>query len=551
MPHIKGKSVIELLKAHDPTDAGFEGLMVRNPAAAVTGLMGSINSGSSASAGAASSLAAAVPSAPTTATGIKAIPGPDTVEGSYYQPSTASSVGRVLAIGAMACIPVFGWAYLWARYQLVKPGEVGMCQDMNGNVEIYGPGRHLVLSFYSHLQVFSLAAENIQYKVDPADPQSQCQIITIKPGEIGVGRDQAKPTILMPGVHFIKSKTFIYEKAYKTTDAVIEFSGGMLLTVNHNQCRRVMANGKMEILTEGCYKLMGAYTVDPNPIPLTKQEIEIEVKNQSTQDKASITQRAHVNFTITDPTRLFEKFARLSDVLTHIKNRAEASLGQIINNITIGDYHKVAEAASASGSSEVKSAVPAPTPKRSLREEMAHNLREGLVSELQPLGITLERVAPDETILDPTLQSVLNAQAAANIKLASERQTLEGRIGLKTAEAEADARVEMIKKENEAKVKELEHKTKAHEITSRAEADASGVQKGADAQLYAHQKLVEAGKALEGNPVATQLALAAQMTGALSKANITLVGSDISTAAAGLLFRAAPQPPAALTAAPR
>ena len=294
------------------------------------------------------------------------------------------SPGKALAKTAGAVLlgaTVVGLPYVLSASVLVEPGQMAVCTDYYGRLELYGPGRHLILSPFSSVTRFDMDAPRSAFKPE-ASGGALFQLINIAYGELGVALDNNRPVILNPGKHIIKSSGFIFKGAHPMnapmvqigdvtivnigqdavgwghdkgqvhvlkpgrhviqsptfvfggvvpqTQSIINFGAIIFLKVLQNEAYVIhQANGTRALATQGFYVLENAAqtTIDPKPIPLNWQEVTFESQVR-TQDSVALNITAAIFLRISDPQTAL---ASISHPIEYIITRAQAVLSNIIS----------------------------------------------------------------------------------------------------------------------------------------------------------------------------------------------------------------------------
>ena len=297
-----------------------------------------------------------------------------------YTPSSAAKIGKGIA-AALLGATVVGLPYVFKASVRVEPGQLAVCTDFYGALELYGPGRHFILSPFSSVQTFDMDAPVSAFKQE-ASGGALFQLINIQTGEIGVALDNNRPVVLNPGKHILRSSGFIFKGAHPMSaplvtvgdvsiimvaqdqvgwghdkgqvhvlkpgrhviqsptfvfgglvaqsQSIINFGAIIFLKVLQNEAYVIhQANGTRAMATQGFYVLEDAaqVTIDSKPIPLNWQEVTF-ASQVRTQDGVALNVTAAIFLRISDPQRALSAIAHPID---YVVTRAQGVLSNIIS----------------------------------------------------------------------------------------------------------------------------------------------------------------------------------------------------------------------------
>ena len=297
-----------------------------------------------------------------------------------HQTTSQKKIVRSLAVAGLT-VSCFGIPYLMSGSKLIEPGQMGCCVDYHGKLEIYGPGRHLILSPFSHLVLIDMDSPHSRFLPERSGG-ALFQLINVPTGSIGVALDNNKPVILNPGKHVIESSGFIYKGCHKMTadridigdviivnvdrneigwgqdkgkihilkpgrhviqsptfnyggvvkqnQTLIDFGAIIFLTVPQNEAYIIhRSDGSRSLVTQGFYVLENAaqFKVAKTPVILNWQEVTFKSQVR-TKDGVGLNIQAAIFLRIADPQ---QAFAAIATPIDYVITRAQAILGNIIS----------------------------------------------------------------------------------------------------------------------------------------------------------------------------------------------------------------------------
>jgi len=132
----------------------------------------------------------------------------------------------------------------------VPDGYVRAADDGNGSYRFYGKGLHWVKDVFVRVHDHNVAF------TDPEILHGNLTVVTVNQGFIGYAMDRGQPVLLSPGVHYINSDTFRYQKAIDLSQHVINLGPMTLVTVDEGYWAVTQNNGKQVILDGGKVHLL-------------------------------------------------------------------------------------------------------------------------------------------------------------------------------------------------------------------------------------------------------------------------------------------------------
>ena len=80
--------------------------------------------------------------------------------------------------------------------------------------------------------------------------------MTVPQGNLGFATDQGEPVLLPPGLHYIKSDTLSYQRAFDLSEQVVQLGPYTCITVDEGYSIITQDNGKQVILPGGQVHLL-------------------------------------------------------------------------------------------------------------------------------------------------------------------------------------------------------------------------------------------------------------------------------------------------------
>jgi len=132
----------------------------------------------------------------------------------------------------------------------VPDGYIRAADDGNGSYSFYGKGLHWVKSIFVRVH-----DKNTPF-TDAEILHGNLSVVTVDQGFVGFAMDRGQPVLLSPGMHYVNSETFRYQKAIDLSKAVINLGPYDLVTVNEGYAAVSQNNGRQVILEGGKVHLL-------------------------------------------------------------------------------------------------------------------------------------------------------------------------------------------------------------------------------------------------------------------------------------------------------
>lgn len=413
-------------------------------------------------------------------------------------PLHTSSAGKQAAkwvAAGLLSVSLVGIPYVVRSYVLVEPGQLGVCTDMHGTLELYKPGRHLVMSPYSQFDVIDMDTPHTVYRKDksggglfqivnvpagsigvaldnnkavilntgkhvirstgfifkgvhatsaPHVLIGDVNIINVAPDKVGWGEDRGQVVVLRPGRHVIQSSTFVFKGAVEQSRNYIDMSSIALMTVPQNTAYVLqMADGARAIATQGFYVLRNAaqITVTKTPIALNWQEVTFKSQVR-TQDSVALNIEAALFLRIADAQTALSS---ISQPIEYVLTRAQGVLTNIISESPLTRASVSVRDLPAGGTQP---------PTYAFDGGSVHTrFEDALRTEFLEHGIDLKSMRVINWQFQDhnfAMRMAEAASASANIKVASDNAEREKQILLVKTEAQAQALLRTAQAEAEA-----------------------------------------------------------------------------------------------------
>lgn len=161
---------------------------------------------------------------------------------------------------SLCCITVVGGWYVCSEHSLIPDGKIGISMN-DGQPEIYGPGRHVLLSpCNTNLRMFDAVRPHINV--------GSLNIINVNDDQYGLGMYAGEPKILLPGLHIQTDPLFTFTKFQNQREKVI--SHGSLHRIIVEEGTRALAwkGNEPQLFNAGIYHFVS---------PLFKYERSVKI----------------------------------------------------------------------------------------------------------------------------------------------------------------------------------------------------------------------------------------------------------------------------------
>ena len=161
------------------------------------------------------------------------------------QPLTTAQLVRSAAATVLAlAVPVLGWAYLFSKFTLVRPGELALVRSISGETRALGQGCHIASTVGTEVKKASVTEAVVT--------SGTLTVLRVLPGELGRGQLNGAPLLLGPGVHLINDPLFTFAGVVPATTPHISVAGTLhVITVGRDQVGLCLANAQGHFLGAG------------------------------------------------------------------------------------------------------------------------------------------------------------------------------------------------------------------------------------------------------------------------------------------------------------
>lgn len=147
-----------------------------------------------------------------------------------------------------ACsLTIVGIPYLLTKLTLVRRGELGVCEWVNGKIRVLGPGWHLLETVNTTVTKAELTSDLIRH--------GALTILRILPGNVGLGTVNGYPVILGPGRHLINDPYFQFLRQEAMTVPHITVGTVHLITVQSGKVGLCTVDSTAHFLEPGRHNI--------------------------------------------------------------------------------------------------------------------------------------------------------------------------------------------------------------------------------------------------------------------------------------------------------
>eukprot|EP01138_Halocafeteria_seosinensis_P003298 gb/GECG01003373.1/.p1 GENE.gb/GECG01003373.1/~~gb/GECG01003373.1/.p1 ORF type:complete len:320 (+),score=22.05 gb/GECG01003373.1/:1-960(+) len=214
-----------------------------------------------------------------------------------------------------AALSVVGIPYLACKLTLVKKGNIGLSETINGSVRLLYPGWHLFSVVNTTVKKYTMNQQHIQF--------GTLNILRIMPGEIGIAEMDGYPVVLHPGRHCINDPLFSFIKRAPVTEAHIQHSNIHIITVPKNSIGLCTCDGIPHLLEPGRHVVNNSRFTFTGFVDATKEHIYLGSKHRiivpagkiglGVERGESLFLEAGKTYNICSSTFRLEKFANATD----------------------------------------------------------------------------------------------------------------------------------------------------------------------------------------------------------------------------------------------
>lgn len=149
-----------------------------------------------------------------------------------------------LTVAAGSGIGIF---YIANKVTLVRKGEIGIVEHIDGTLRVLEPGFHIIETIGTRVVKAMLADDYISH--------SLLKIIRVLPQNVGLGTQNGRPVILLPGRHLIIDPVFVYQRQEPLTNPHIQIGTVNLITVQQGQVGLATVESTAHFLEPGRHNI--------------------------------------------------------------------------------------------------------------------------------------------------------------------------------------------------------------------------------------------------------------------------------------------------------
>ena len=371
----------------------------------------------------------------------------------------------------LGCLSILGSCFVCKNTRLINNNQYGFVID-SGKVVFLRPGWHFLGSPF--MKGFVL--HNIE---SPHIKVNNFQLIRIQQDEVGIGYDNTRLEILLPGTHCRISGSYLFQGRAKLSDDII--AGPVKVkTVQTGTVCVCYNNGIAEILTEGRYGINSNGFIVGNTLVITQQNLKFSKHKVLLEGGINMLVTGLLTYQIIDVTRLI-KNVDVNLLNKYLEDVMKADLTKVFSTIHF-------EQISSSNFDELKKT-----------DEKVHKTRLFIYEQIMKL-ITPQAEQWGIQIINFQLESIQLAdqQYSSDYEYAS-LQIAKSKAELKAQEAqniilkqkaETQASIETLKAETEKKVQLIKAEAEAEATIIQAEALATAILEEGEAKAQAANKMI-------------------------------------------------------------
>lgn len=178
-----------------------------------------------------------------------------------------SLTGMLVATGTLV-----GVFYIAAKVTLVRKGEIGIVEHIDGTLRALEPGFHIIETIGTRVHKASLADDFIS--------QGALKIIRVLPQNVGLGTQNGRPVILLPGRHLIIDPVFVFHRQEPLTNPQISLGTVSLIQVQQGQVGLATVESTAHFLEPGRHNINSRTFAFHGFRPSTSEHINIGSKHR-------------------------------------------------------------------------------------------------------------------------------------------------------------------------------------------------------------------------------------------------------------------------------
>jgi len=385
----------------------------------------------------------------------------------------------------LSSITIIGACFACKNTILINSDQYGFIVD-SGNVVFLKPGWHYVgYPFMTGLVLHNISSDHIKV--------NNLQIIRVRQDEVGIGIDNTKLEILLPGTHLRMSGAYVFKGRKKLNEDIVE-GPVKILTVKTGTVSVCYNNGVAEILPQGRYAVNSNGFSIGSTLDITQQNLKFTQHKVLLEGGINMLVEGLLTYQIKDVAKLI-KNVKIASLNTYLENIVEADLTKVFSTIHL-------EQIASTNYNEMKKNDEKQAETRIFIYESIMKMIKPQADEwgVQILNFQLEstELADKKYASDYENASLQIAKSKAELK-AQEAQNL-----ILRQKAETEAGIAQMNAETAKNVKLIKAKADADATIMQAEAKAQAIMKEGQAKATAADMMK--------SPYGQELALMAEKT---------------------------------------
>jgi len=221
-------------------------------------------------------------------------------------------------------LSVIGLCWIYCKMLLINEGQWGFVMH-SGVPEMLGPGRYFLSSPLTEVTCVVDQGE----EVIRAPPIT---LIRVTEGKLGIGSDNGKPEILLPGRHLRFSSNFKLIGIRDIQEELIEYGPIKILTVRSGGVRICYESGKVQIFPAGRYGINSATFSVAGLINTQQQNVKCDEHRVLLEGGVGLYVTGLLTFQVDNPGRLIEQLGQ-RDILQAVTQITKAEISRVFSTI--------------------------------------------------------------------------------------------------------------------------------------------------------------------------------------------------------------------------
>ncbi len=359
----------------------------------------------------------------------------------------------------------------------IKSGQVGLAWDQNKAIFLK-QGIYEISSPTFKFDGF----KNISDKIITHGSITQFRV---DQGELGYAYENGQAVEFPPGVHYRDDSQFLYKGIIKANEPVINFGNITHIIVKEGEARAIWKDGSLKILYAGRHHFDSpTLIVAKDAIPLQAVIKPLQEIKVTTKDRMPMHVTGQVTYRVIDPEKLV-KGINQENLVSAIERCTDAILRHQVSLTDLSminpEHHSQYEqkndkkAPGASSETEDSRLLGNKTEMEgdNYRGKLCHNVQNKLSQDTSKWGIEIVEFAiSDIGFQDKKVEESLAKATADTRQAEAQFELVRAQNATEVTKAEADAKKQLIQKQNEANIQTLKFETDAKNKIANAQADA-------------------------------------------------------------------------------